>query len=106
MLLQIALGTVSNLDEAVTWLSYTYLFVRLTKSPQKYGITYNMLQVRSFFYLYTLGKIMLKRPRLKHNMKVFVTDFNQYWLYEWQLIFIVFLTKSDYGDGVNIPSRG
>ncbi len=72
----------SNLDEAVTWLSYTYLFVRLTKSPQKYGITFSMLQVRGLFYLYTLGKIMLIGPRLKHDMKAFVTDFNHLGLCE------------------------
>nr|CDS20805.1 Activating signal cointegrator 1 complex subunit [Echinococcus granulosus] len=40
---EIALGTVSNVSEAVTWLSYTYLFVRLTKSPLHYGITPAML---------------------------------------------------------------
>ncbi|BHF81518.1 activating signal cointegrator 1 complex subunit [Sparganum proliferum] len=41
---EIALGTVTNIDEAVTWLSYTYLFVRLQRSPLNYGITPAMLQ--------------------------------------------------------------
>nr|CDS26056.1 Activating signal cointegrator 1 complex subunit [Hymenolepis microstoma] len=40
---EIALGTVTNVSEAVTWLSYTFLFVRLTKSPLHYGITPAML---------------------------------------------------------------
>uniref|UniRef100_A0A0R3WFC8 Helicase C-terminal domain-containing protein n=1 Tax=Taenia asiatica TaxID=60517 RepID=A0A0R3WFC8_TAEAS len=40
---EIALGTVSTVSEAVTWLSYTYLFVRLTRSPLHYGITPAML---------------------------------------------------------------
>lgn len=36
---EIASGTVTNLEEAVSWLGYTYLYVRLTKNPMAYGIT-------------------------------------------------------------------
>ena len=32
--MQIALGNVTNIDEAVEWLSYTYLYVRMRKNPQ------------------------------------------------------------------------
>ncbi|KAA3671081.1 activating signal cointegrator complex subunit 3 [Paragonimus westermani] len=35
---EIALGTVTNIDDAVTWLKDTYLFVRLLKNPLHYGI--------------------------------------------------------------------
>ena len=35
---EIALGTVNNIDEAVTWLSYTYSFVRMKKNPLHYGL--------------------------------------------------------------------
>lgn len=35
---EIALGNIGCLSEAVEWLSYTYLFVRFFKAPQKYGI--------------------------------------------------------------------
>lgn len=35
---EIALGTVTKVDEAVSWLSYTYLFVRMRKNPKVYGI--------------------------------------------------------------------
>jgi replicative superfamily II helicase len=34
---EIALGTVSNMTDAVKWLSYTYLFVRMKKNPFNYG---------------------------------------------------------------------
>jgi replicative superfamily II helicase len=34
---EIALGTVSNVQEGVTWLGYTYLFVRMKKNPMFYG---------------------------------------------------------------------
>lgn len=35
---EIAMGNISTLDEAVSWLRYTYMFVRFFKAPQKYGI--------------------------------------------------------------------
>ncbi|TNN13844.1 Activating signal cointegrator 1 complex subunit 3, partial [Schistosoma japonicum] len=41
---EIALGTVSNIDEAVTWLSYTYLFIRLRQNPLHYGLTTAVLE--------------------------------------------------------------
>ncbi|XP_066593278.1 activating signal cointegrator 1 complex subunit 3 isoform X2 [Prorops nasuta] len=36
---EIALGTISNIDEAIEWLSYTYLFVRMRLNHLAYGIT-------------------------------------------------------------------
>ncbi|UYV68021.1 hypothetical protein LAZ67_5002829, partial [Cordylochernes scorpioides] len=35
---KISLGTVTNIDEAVEWLSFTYLFVRMRKNPLVYGL--------------------------------------------------------------------
>ncbi|KAF2268062.1 Sec63-domain-containing protein [Lojkania enalia] len=35
---EISLGTVTNVQEAVQWLGYSYLFVRMQKSPLVYGI--------------------------------------------------------------------
>ncbi|KAK9503226.1 hypothetical protein O3M35_011843 [Rhynocoris fuscipes] len=37
---EVSLGTISNIDEAVEWLSYTYLFVRMRINPQVYGLNY------------------------------------------------------------------
>jgi pre-mRNA-splicing helicase BRR2 len=36
---EIVLGTVRNRDEAVAWLGYTYLYVRMLRSPSLYGVT-------------------------------------------------------------------
>ena len=36
---EISLGTVSNVNEAIVWLSYTYLFVRMQRNPSAYGIS-------------------------------------------------------------------
>lgn len=40
---EVALGTISNVEEAVEWLSYTYLFVRMKLNYQAYGIVYQTL---------------------------------------------------------------
>ncbi|KAI8053409.1 Sec63 Brl domain-containing protein [Syncephalis plumigaleata] len=37
---EICLGTVTTIDEAVTWLSYTYLYIRMKKNPLVYGLTH------------------------------------------------------------------
>lgn len=34
-------GTVSTVDEALAWLSYTFLYVRMLKSPTQYGVPYD-----------------------------------------------------------------
>ena len=41
---EISLGTVTNVEEAITWLSYSYLYVRMRKNPQVYGIKYQELR--------------------------------------------------------------
>ncbi|KAK4495640.1 hypothetical protein PRZ48_012908 [Zasmidium cellare] len=38
---EIALGTVTSVPEAVTWLGYSYLFVRMKKNPIAYGIEWS-----------------------------------------------------------------
>ena len=37
---EISLGTVTNVAEAVQWLSYSYLYVRMRKNPLVYGLKY------------------------------------------------------------------
>eukprot|EP00803_Ostreobium_quekettii_P005866 evm.model.scf_17.6 EVM.evm.TU.scf_17.6 scf_17:76728-98390(+) len=37
---EIVLGTVTTVKEAITWLSYTYLFVRMLQNPLPYGISW------------------------------------------------------------------
>ncbi|XP_057689624.1 activating signal cointegrator 1 complex subunit 3 [Corythoichthys intestinalis] len=49
---EIALGTVTNVDEAVKWLSYTYLYVRTRANPLAYGINYKALQMDPSLELY------------------------------------------------------
>lgn len=35
---EVALGTVATVNEGVQWLGYTYMFVRMCKAPQVYGL--------------------------------------------------------------------
>ncbi|CAJ1061883.1 activating signal cointegrator 1 complex subunit 3 [Xyrichtys novacula] len=49
---EIALGTVTNVDEAVRWLSYTYLYVRMRANPLAYGINHKAYQMDLSLELY------------------------------------------------------
>ncbi|EXJ80853.1 hypothetical protein A1O3_07139 [Capronia epimyces CBS 606.96] len=41
---EISLGTVTSVQEGVTWLGYSYLFVRMRQKPEAYGIDWNEYQ--------------------------------------------------------------
>ncbi|KAJ3020927.1 UNVERIFIED_CONTAM: activating signal cointegrator 1 complex subunit [Siphonaria sp. JEL0065] len=41
---EISLGTVTTVDEAIKWLSYSYLFVRMRKNPFHYGLDWKDLE--------------------------------------------------------------
>lgn len=41
---EVVLGTVTSMREALQWLSYTYLFVRMLANPMVYGISYEELE--------------------------------------------------------------
>ncbi|KIJ27619.1 hypothetical protein M422DRAFT_271165 [Sphaerobolus stellatus SS14] len=38
---EVSLGTVANIKEAITWIGYTYLFVRMRRNPVIYGMTHD-----------------------------------------------------------------
>lgn len=40
---EIVLGTVNNVNDAMNWLGYTYLYVRMVKSPALYGISHEQV---------------------------------------------------------------
>ncbi len=46
---EIVLGTVTNIREAVQWLSYTYMYTRMVKNPLVYGLTF---QVGGWVFVY------------------------------------------------------
>jgi activating signal cointegrator complex subunit 3 len=42
---EVALGTVTNVKEGISWLGYTYLVVRMRKNPLAYGISWEELSM-------------------------------------------------------------
>jgi pre-mRNA-splicing helicase BRR2 len=36
---EIVMGSISNMRDAINWMAYTYLYVRMLRSPQVYGVT-------------------------------------------------------------------
>lgn len=40
---EIVLGTIQNIRDAVTWLGYTYLYIRMLRCPNLYGISHDKL---------------------------------------------------------------
>ncbi|KAJ3082711.1 activating signal cointegrator 1 complex subunit, partial [Quaeritorhiza haematococci] len=77
---EVALGTVTNLDEAVAWLSYTYLFVRMRKNPFQYGLDWQELQDDR-----TLGKrrreLCVAAAKALHKAQMIVFDENTGYLH-------------------------
>ncbi|MCL4136438.1 UNVERIFIED_CONTAM: hypothetical protein GTU68_036916, partial [Idotea baltica] len=61
---EIALGNVTNIDEAVEWLSYTYLYVRMRKNPQAYGLRYVQAQNDPTLALYRRELIISSAKQL------------------------------------------
>jgi pre-mRNA-splicing helicase BRR2 len=39
---EVVLGTVNNVSDAMAWLGYTYLYVRMIHSPTIYGISHDV----------------------------------------------------------------
>ncbi|CAM8907106.1 unnamed protein product [Rhodiola kirilowii] len=56
---EVALGTVTNVKEACTWLGYTYLFIRMRLNPLAYGIGWDEV---------------VADPSLSLKQRSFVTD--------------------------------
>lgn len=52
---EIVLGTISNIAEAVEWLKYTYLYIRMQKNPIEYGLKVKDAQLL-IDHLYSLAK--------------------------------------------------
>eukprot|EP00794_Sanderia_malayensis_P000549 gene549-1206_t len=61
---EISLGTVTNVEEAVQWLSYTYLYVRMHVNSLAYGITYKDKEEDPLLYQHRTDLIKVKAKLL------------------------------------------
>ncbi|VBB85675.1 RNA helicase related to Ski2p, putative [Yarrowia lipolytica] len=70
---EISLGTVTNVDEGVAWLGYTYLFVRMRKNPLAYGLTWADVQDDPMLGGHRRKLIVAAAQRL-HTLQMIVFD--------------------------------
>ncbi|KAJ1551653.1 activating signal cointegrator 1 complex subunit [Nowakowskiella sp. JEL0078] len=70
---EISLGTVTNVEEAIKWLSYTYLHVRMRKNPFHYGIEWADVQNDPTLYKRRNDLIVSAAQRL-HKSQMILYD--------------------------------
>lgn len=70
---EISLGTVTNVDEAVSWMGYTYMMVRMRQNPQGYGIKWDEIQNDPLLIGKRHDMITLAARRL-HSLQMIVFD--------------------------------
>ncbi|CAR21748.1 RNA helicase [Lachancea thermotolerans CBS 6340] len=70
---EISLGSVTNVEEGIQWLGYTYLYVRMRKNPFSYGINWD--EIRDDPQLYERRKNMIiSAARRLHTLQMIVFD--------------------------------
>ena len=72
---EVVLGTISNVREAVAWLGYTYLYVRMLRKPALYGISAEMaeadpyLEQRRLDLIHSAATILDRHHLLKYDRR-------------------------------------
>lgn len=72
---EVVMGSVQSLKEAVTWLGYTYLYVRMLRNPALYGINADdmakdpLLEQRRTDLLHTAAATLDKHNLIKYDRK-------------------------------------
>ncbi|GIL50154.1 hypothetical protein Vafri_6292 [Volvox africanus] len=72
---EVVLGTVSNLKDAAHWLGYSYLYVRMLRSPALYGVppadldTDPLLQERRLDLAHSAGLMLDKHSLVRYDRK-------------------------------------
>ena len=72
---EIVMGTITTIEEAVTWLGYTYLYVRLLKNPSLYGCDPSILATDPTLLQYRVDLVhaaavlLAKNALIKYDVK-------------------------------------
>lgn len=80
---EIVLGTISNIKDAVNWLAYTYLYVRMLKNPTLYGIPIDEITNDKFLLqrrtdlVHSAALILDKHGLVKYDKKTGVFQVTQ-----------------------------
>ena len=64
---EIVMGTVQNVSEAVSWLGYTYLYIRMLRNPMLYGVDPNILKEDPTLLQYRVDLIHSAATQLAKN---------------------------------------
>jgi pre-mRNA-splicing helicase BRR2 len=73
---EIVMGSVSNIRDAVNWLSYTYLYVRMLKAPEIYGLDKNVREHDKFLVqrrtdlIHTAAILLDRAGLIKYDKRV------------------------------------
>ncbi|VEU23061.1 DEKNAAC104164 [Brettanomyces naardenensis] len=70
---EISLGTVTNVDEGVQWLGYTYLNVRMKKNPFAYAIDWKQL-AQDPMLVQKRREMIITAARKLHSLQMIVFD--------------------------------
>uniref|UniRef100_A0A3B3T1P8 U5 small nuclear ribonucleoprotein 200 kDa helicase n=1 Tax=Paramormyrops kingsleyae TaxID=1676925 RepID=A0A3B3T1P8_9TELE len=72
---EIVLGNVQNAKDAVNWLGYTYLYVRMLRNPTLYGVSHDdraldpLLERRRLDLVHTAGCLLDKNSLVKYDKR-------------------------------------
>ncbi|CAJ0923062.1 unnamed protein product [Ranitomeya imitator] len=72
---EVVLGNVQNAKDAVNWLGYTYLYIRMLRSPNLYGISHDdvksdpLLEQRRLDLIHTAALMLDKNNLAKYDKK-------------------------------------
>ncbi|XP_076951911.1 DExH-box ATP-dependent RNA helicase DExH12-like [Bidens hawaiensis] len=72
---EIVMGTVRNAKEAINWLSYTYLYIRMMRNPALYGLssdalqTDQLLEARRADLVHSAATILERNNLVKYDRK-------------------------------------
>lgn len=70
---EISLGTVTNVEEGVQWLGYTYLYVRMKQNPFAYGIDWKEL-ANDPLLVQRRRDLIIEAARKLHKLQMIVFD--------------------------------
>lgn len=70
---EISLGTVTNVEEGVQWLGYTYLYVRMKQNPFAYGIDWQEL-AQDPLLVQKRRNMIIDAARKLHKLQMIVFD--------------------------------
>lgn len=72
---EIVLGNIQNAKDAVNWLGYTYLYIRMLRAPQLYGVSVDdletdpLLEKRRADLIHTAASVLDKGNLIKYDRK-------------------------------------